>query len=45
MESMTKGQNRGVGSHDAIKLLNYENVELIKVTLRSPALTRLGYNR
>ena len=42
---MTKGQNRGVGSHDAIKLLNDENVELIKVTLPSPALTRLGYNR
>ena len=33
-------QNRGVGSHDATKLLNDENVELIKVTL-----TRLGYNR
>ena len=35
---MTKGQNRGVGSHDAIKLLNDEGVELIKETLSSPAL-------
>ena len=43
--SMTKGQDRGVGSHDAFKLLNDENVELIKVTLRSPALMRLGNNR
>ena len=42
---MTKGQNRGVGSHDATKLLNDENVELINVTLPSPALTRLGNNR
>ena len=32
---MTKGQNRGVGSHDGIKLLNDESVELIKATLRS----------
>ena len=35
--------NRGVGSHDAIKLLNDENVEMIKLTLPNPALTRLGY--
>ena len=35
----------GVGSHDAIKLLSDENVELIKVTLRSPALMRLVNNR
>ena len=41
---MTKGQNRGVGSHD-IKLLNDEGVELIKETLRSPALMRLENNR
>ena len=34
---MSKDQNRGVDSHDAIKLLNNESVELIKVTLRSPA--------
>ena len=45
MGRMTKGQNRVVGSHDAIKLLNDESIELIKVTLRSPALTRLGNNR
>ena len=38
-------ENRGVGSHEAIKLLNNESVELIKVTLRSPALTRLWNNR
>ena len=42
---MTKGQNRGVGSHDAIKLMSDEDVELIKVTLRSPALMQLGNNR
>ena len=36
---MTKGQNRGVGSHNAIMLLNDESVELIKETLPSPALT------
>ena len=42
-QSGKSGQNRGVGSHDAIKLLNDEYVELIKVTL--PALTRLEYNR
>ena len=34
-----------VASHDAIKLLNDESVELIKVTLPSPTLTRLGNNR
>ena len=34
-----------VASHDAIMLLNDESVELIKVTLPSPALTRLGNNR
>ena len=39
MGRMTKGQNRRVGSHDAIKLLNDEGVELIKETLSSPALT------
>ena len=45
MGRMTKGQNRGVGCHNAIKLLNDESVELIMATLPSPALTRLGYNR
>ena len=45
MGRMTKGQNRGVGSHNAIKLLNDECVELIKATLPSTALTRLAYNR
>ena len=44
MGRRTKGQNR-VGGHDAIKLLNDESVELIKATLPSPVLTRLGYNR
>ena len=34
-----------VASHDAVKLLNDESVELIKVTLPSPALTRLENNR
>ena len=34
-----------MASHDAIKLLNDESVELIKVTLPIPALTRLGYSR
>ena len=38
---MTKGQNRRVGGHEAIKLLNDESVEMIKVTLPRPALTRL----
>ena len=42
---LTKGQNRGVGGHDAVKLLNDEGVELTKVTPPSPGLTRLGYNR
>ena len=32
-------------SHDAVKLLCDESVELIKVTLPSPALTRLENNR
>ena len=35
MGRMTKGQNRGVGSLDAIKLLNDEGVELIKVTCQA----------
>ena len=39
MGRMRKGQNRGVGSHDAIKLLNDESVELIKATLPSPDAT------
>ena len=34
-----------VASHDAIKLLNDECVELFKETLPSPALTGLGNNR
>ena len=42
---MTKGQNRGVGSHYAINLLNDGGVELTKETLSSPALTRLENNR
>ena len=40
--SMIKGQNRGVGSHDSIKLLNDENVELVKVTQRSRDLGTSG---
>ena len=34
-----------MASHDAVKLLNDESAELIKVTLPSPALTRLENNR
>ena len=34
-----------MATHDAIMLLNDESVELIKVTLPSPALTRLENNR
>ena len=34
-----------MASHVASKLLNDESVELIKVTLPSPALTRLENNR
>ena len=34
-----------MASHDAVKLLNDESVELIKVTLPSPVLTRLETNR
>ena len=40
-----KNDEELVASHDAIKLLNDESVELIKETLPSPALTRLEYNR